>query len=61
MAALWATGPSWWAACTPTPSAGGWFHAVPGLEPADLTQWLAGLLLSGLGVGMVLSSLTAAR
>ncbi|WP_051241528.1 MFS transporter [Azohydromonas australica] len=39
---------------------GAWFLTVPGLEPAYLTQWLPGLLLSGLGVGMVLPSLTAA-
>jgi hypothetical protein len=39
---------------------GTWFLTVPGLEPAYLTQWLPGLLLSGLGVGMVLPSLTAA-
>jgi hypothetical protein len=33
---------------------------VPGLESGYLTQWLPGLLLSGLGVGMVLPSRTAA-
>lgn len=39
---------------------GAWFLLVPGVEPAYLTQWLPGLLLSGLGVGLVLPSLTGA-
>ncbi|WP_157271432.1 MFS transporter [Azohydromonas aeria] len=39
---------------------GAWFLTVPGTEPAYLMQWLPGLLLSGLGVGLVLPSLTAA-
>ena len=33
---------------------------MPGAEPAYLTQWLPGLFLSGLGVGMVLPSLAGA-
>lgn len=37
-----------------------WFLLVPGVEPAYLTQWLPGLLLSGIGVGMVLPSLSGA-
>ncbi|MCW7536916.1 DHA2 family efflux MFS transporter permease subunit [Aquabacterium sp. A7-Y] len=37
-----------------------WYLTVPGLEPAYLTQWLPGLLMSGLGVGLVLPSLSAA-
>jgi EmrB/QacA subfamily drug resistance transporter len=41
-------------------ASGAWFLTVPGLHSAYLTQWLPGLLLSGLGVGMVLPSLTAA-
>lgn len=42
-------------ACT-----GAWFLLVPGSEPAYLTQWLPGLLLSGASVGMVLPSLSGA-
>jgi EmrB/QacA subfamily drug resistance transporter len=41
-------------------ASGLWFLTVPGVEPAYLTQWLPGLLLSGLGVGLVLPSLSAA-
>lgn len=41
-------------------ASGLWFLRVPGVEPAYLTQWLPGLLLSGIGVGMVLPSLAAA-
>lgn len=41
-------------------ASGLWFYLVPGLEPAYLTQWLPGLLLSGIAVGMVLPSLSAA-
>ncbi|PLK50577.1 DHA2 family efflux MFS transporter permease subunit [Uliginosibacterium sp. TH139] len=37
-----------------------WFLLVPGTEPAYLTQWLPGALLSGTGVGMVLPSLSGA-
>ncbi|NSL55803.1 DHA2 family efflux MFS transporter permease subunit [Uliginosibacterium aquaticum] len=37
-----------------------WFLLVPGTEPAYLTQWLPGALLSGMGVGMVLPSLSGA-
>ena len=33
---------------------------VPGAEPAYLTQWLPGLVMSGIAVGMVLPSLSAA-
>ncbi len=37
-----------------------WFLLVPGSTPDYLHQWLPGLLLSGIGVGMVLPSLSAA-
>ncbi len=37
-----------------------WFLMVPGAQPAYLTQWLPGLFLSGMGVGLVLPSLSAA-
>jgi EmrB/QacA subfamily drug resistance transporter len=37
-----------------------WFLLVPGPEPAYLSHWLPGLLLSGMGVGLVLPSLSAA-
>lgn len=37
-----------------------WFLSVPGVEPAYLTQWLPGMLLSGVGVGMVMPSLAGA-
>ncbi|WP_230411921.1 DHA2 family efflux MFS transporter permease subunit [Denitromonas iodatirespirans] len=37
-----------------------WFLRVPGTEPAYLTQWLPGMLFSGIGVGMVLPSLSGA-
>ncbi|HET9207728.1 MAG TPA: DHA2 family efflux MFS transporter permease subunit [Burkholderiaceae bacterium] len=40
--------------------AGLWFLLVPGTEPAYLTQWLPGLLLSGTSVGLVLPSLSGA-
>ncbi|HGM5191090.1 TPA: MFS transporter [Pseudomonas aeruginosa] len=39
---------------------GAWFLLVPGTEPAYLTQWLPGMLLSGIGVGMVMPSLSGA-
>ena len=41
-------------------SSGLWFLCVPGAEPAYLSHWLPGLLLSGMGVGFVLPSLSAA-
>ena len=41
-------------------SSGLWFLLVPGAQPAYLTQWLPGLFLSGMGVGLVLPSLSAA-
>jgi MFS family permease len=41
-------------------SSGLWFLLVPGAQPAYLSQWLPGLLLSGMGVGLVLPSLSAA-
>lgn len=41
-------------------AAGLWMLLVPGSEPAYLTHWLPGLILSGLGVGMVLPSLSGA-
>jgi EmrB/QacA subfamily drug resistance transporter len=37
-----------------------WLALVPGSEPAYWTQWLPALLLSGIGVGMVLPSLSGA-
>ncbi|WP_369936730.1 DHA2 family efflux MFS transporter permease subunit [Xanthomonas tesorieronis] len=37
-----------------------WFLLVPGTEPAYVTQWLPGMLLSGIGVGMVMPSLSGA-
>ncbi len=37
-----------------------WFMTVPGLEPDYLHHWLPGLLLSGISVGLVLPSLSAA-
>ncbi|MDB5822615.1 MAG: transporter [Herminiimonas sp.] len=37
-----------------------WFLFVPGTEPAYLSQWLPGLFMSGIGVGLVLPSLSAA-
>ena len=40
--------------------AGLWFMLVPGTEPAYVTQWLPGLLLSGASVGLVLPSLSGA-
>jgi EmrB/QacA subfamily drug resistance transporter len=41
-------------------ASGLWLLLVPGTEPAYLTQWLPGLFLSGIGVGMVLPSLSGA-
>ena len=41
-------------------AAGLWFLLVPGTEPAYLTHWLPGLLLSGASVGLVLPSLSGA-
>lgn len=37
-----------------------WFLLVPGAEPAYLTHWLPGLLMGGVGVGMVMPSLSGA-
>jgi EmrB/QacA subfamily drug resistance transporter len=37
-----------------------WFLLVPGTQSAYLTHWLPGMLLSGIGVGMVMPSLSAA-
>lgn len=37
-----------------------WFLFVPGAQPAYLTDWLPGLILSGISVGLVLPSLSAA-
>jgi len=37
-----------------------WYLLVPGTEPAYLTHWLPGMLLSGVAVGMVLPSLSGA-
>jgi MFS family permease len=41
-------------------SSGLWLALVPGTAPAYWTQWFPGLLLSGIGVGMVLPSLSGA-
>lgn len=41
-------------------ASGLWFMLVPGDEPHYLRDWLPGLLMSGLGVGLTLSSLSAA-
>lgn len=41
-------------------ASGLWFLLVPGDAPNYLRDWLPGLLLSGIGVGMVLPSLSAA-
>lgn len=37
-----------------------WFLLVPGAQPAYLAHWLPGLILAGVGVGLVLPSLSAA-
>lgn len=37
-----------------------WFLLVPGPQPAYLTHWLPGLILSGISVGLVMPSLSAA-
>lgn len=37
-----------------------WFLTMPGTTPAYATHWLPGLFLSGIGVGMVLPSLSGA-
>lgn len=37
-----------------------WFLLVPGTEPRYLLHWLPGLMMSGIAVGMVLPSLSAA-
>jgi EmrB/QacA subfamily drug resistance transporter len=37
-----------------------WFLLVPGAEPAYLTHWLPGLFMTGISVGLVLPSLSAA-
>jgi MFS family permease len=37
-----------------------WFILVPDASPDYMTEWLPGLLLSGLSVGLVLPSLSAA-
>jgi EmrB/QacA subfamily drug resistance transporter len=41
-------------------ASGLWFLLVPGEEPAYLTRWLPGLVMSGISVGMVLPSLAGA-
>jgi MFS family permease len=41
-------------------AAGLWFALVPGVDVAYGRDWLPGLLLSGIGVGMVLPSLSGA-
>ncbi|MDE2370457.1 MAG: MFS transporter [Burkholderiales bacterium] len=37
-----------------------WFLLVPGTEPHYLSRWLPGLMMSGIAVGLVLPSLSAA-
>jgi EmrB/QacA subfamily drug resistance transporter len=37
-----------------------WFLLVPGVEPNYLSHWLPGLMMSGIAVGLVLPSLSAA-
>ena len=37
-----------------------WFLLVPGAQAEYITQWLPGLVMSGIGVGLVLPSLSAA-
>ena len=37
-----------------------WFWLVPGAQPHYLSQWLPGLMMSGIAVGLVLPSLSAA-
>lgn len=41
-------------------ASGMWFLLVPGATPNYLQHWLPGVLMSGIGVGMVLPSLSAA-
>jgi EmrB/QacA subfamily drug resistance transporter len=41
-------------------ASGLWYLWVPGTEPAYATQWLPGLVMSGIAVGLVLPSLSAA-
>jgi MFS family permease len=41
-------------------ASGLWYTLVPGPQGAYLTQWLPGLAMSGIGVGLVLPSLAAA-
>jgi EmrB/QacA subfamily drug resistance transporter len=41
-------------------ASGAWFLFVPGLTPDYLHQWLPGLMMTGVGVGLVLPSLSAA-
>ena len=41
-------------------AAGLWFMLVPGTEPAYVSHWLPGLILSGASVGLVLPSLSGA-
>lgn len=41
-------------------ASGLWFLLVPGDEPRYFAEWLPGLLLSGVGVGMVMPSLSGA-
>jgi EmrB/QacA subfamily drug resistance transporter len=41
-------------------ASGLWLLLVPGVEPAYATRWLPALFLSGIGVGMVLPSLSGA-
>ncbi|WP_151633464.1 MFS transporter [Noviherbaspirillum aerium] len=41
-------------------ASGLWLALVPGTEPQYLTHWLPALILSGIGVGMVLPSLSGA-
>lgn len=46
--------------CVVYAMSGLWYLLVPGIEPAYLTDWLPGLVLGGIGVGMVMPSLSGA-
>ncbi|TDU28867.1 EmrB/QacA subfamily drug resistance transporter [Panacagrimonas perspica] len=41
-------------------ASGVWFMLVPGTEPHYATAWLPGLIVSGIGVGMIMPSLSGA-
>ncbi|GAB4057682.1 DHA2 family efflux MFS transporter permease subunit [Uliginosibacterium sediminicola] len=60
LASLYGHRPLLIAGCAVYAASGVWFLIMPGTEPAYLTQWLPGAILSGMGVGMVLPSLSGA-